>query len=82
VAKYDRSELEAMREKVAEANGFQLYRQYGEDECAHILKVDPSTLKRWRREGKVPFVNYGQRKVRYLGLFIADMMLGLHNGEV
>jgi hypothetical protein len=75
---YSREELEALREKVAVANGFALYRQYGESECAHFLKIDVTTLKRLRRDGKVPYVNLGERQVRYLGIFIADMMLGIH----
>ena len=78
----DRAELEAMREKVAEANGFSLYKQYGEEQAAHFLQVDISTLKRLRREGKVPYVNLGERLVRYLGLHIADMILGVHNATL
>lgn len=82
MARYERSELEAMREKVAAANNFSLYKQYNEETAAHLLGCDLSTLKRWRREGIVPFVRYSPRKVRYLGVFIADLMLGLHNGEI
>lgn len=71
-----------LREKVAAANGFTLYKQYGESEAAHFLQVDVSTLKRWRREGKVPYVNLGERHVRYLGIMIADCMLGVHNAKI
>lgn len=78
----DRDELERMREKVAEANGFALYRQYGEEESAHFLKVDVSTLKRWRREGKTPYVNMGERKIRYMGYMIADILMGVKGGKV
>ena len=75
-------ELQMLREGVAKEYGFALYRQYSEAEAAHFLQVDVSTLKRWRRAGKVPFVNYGERKVRYLGYMVADMMLGVHNAAI
>lgn len=71
----DRDELQAMREGVAKEYGFSLYRRYSEPEAAHFLSVDVSTLKRWRRAGKTPAVNMGERQVRYLGLHIADMMI-------
>jgi hypothetical protein len=70
-----------MREAVAREYGFALYRQYGEEQCAHYLDVDLSTLKRWRREGRTPYVNLGERKVRYLGIHIADMLLGVKGGD-
>ncbi len=72
----DRAERERMREEVAKEYGFKLYRQYGEAEAAVYLDVDISTLKRWRREGRTPYINLGERKVRYLGYMVADMILG------
>ncbi len=77
-----REELEVLREKVAKEYGFALYRQYSEEMAAHFLQVDISSIKRWRREGKTPFINLGQRKIRYLGIHIADMLLGVKNGEI
>jgi predicted site-specific integrase-resolvase len=64
-----------MREAVAKEYGFSLYRQYGEEQAAHILAVDHSTLKRWRAEGLTPYVRMGPRKVRYLGTHIADLLI-------
>jgi excisionase family DNA binding protein len=64
-----------MREGVAAEYKITLFRQYGEEEAAHLLAVDLSTLKRWRREGRVPFVNLGERKVRYFGLHIVDILI-------
>lgn len=64
-----------MREGIAKEYGFALYRQYGEAEAAHYLKVDQSTLKRWRRKGLTSFVNMGERQIRYLGIHIADMLI-------
>jgi transposase-like protein len=72
---------EMRREAVAKAYGFQLYHQYGEEEAAHFLRKDHSTLKRWRRKGMVRFVNMGDRGVRYLGFDIADMILKGVNRE-
>ncbi|WP_442577886.1 hypothetical protein ACSBOB_20275 [Mesorhizobium sp. ASY16-5R] len=73
----DKKEIEMMREGLAKEYGFALYRQYGEAEAAHFLRVDLTTLMRWRRAGKTRCVNLGERKVRYLGIHIADMMLGV-----
>lgn len=67
---------ESMREKVAQEYGFALYRQYGEAQAAHIIGVDLSTLKRRRTSGKVPHVRMGERQVRYLGIHLADILLG------
>src|SRR4051794_3962164 len=64
-----------MREAVAKENGFSLYRQYGEAQAADFIKVDLSTLMRWRRKGLVPFINMGERKIRYFGYQIADVLL-------
>jgi predicted site-specific integrase-resolvase len=64
-----------MRLGVAEEYKITFYRQYGEEEAAHILKVDLSTLKRWRRAGKVPHVNLGERMVRYFGIHIIDILI-------
>ncbi|MBZ9975458.1 hypothetical protein [Mesorhizobium sp. BR-1-1-10] len=64
-----------LREAVALEYDFRLYRQYSEPEAAFILRVDLSTLKRWRRANKAPGVNMGERQVRYWGYKLADFML-------
>ncbi|RVD58839.1 DNA-binding protein [Mesorhizobium sp. M2D.F.Ca.ET.223.01.1.1] len=64
-----------MREGVAKEYGFALYRRYSEKQAAHLLGIDLTTLKRWRRAGKTPYVNLGPRKKQYLGTHIADMMI-------
>lgn len=64
-----------MREGVAKEHGLSLYRQYGEAEAAHFLRIDISTLRRWRRKGLTPFINMGERQIRYLGIHIADMLI-------
>ena len=64
-----------MREGVAREYGIALYRQYGEAEAAHFLQVDHTTLKRMRRDGKVPYVAFSERKIRYLGIHIVDMLI-------
>lgn len=68
-------EHQRLREGVAGEYKIALYRQYGEAEAAHFLQVDLSTLKRWRREGKVPYINMAERKVRYLGVHIVDLLI-------
>jgi hypothetical protein len=71
----DRAELEAMREKVAAANGIVLYRLYNEAQAAHFLQCDITTVKRLRRAGRTPYVNLGERKIRYMGHHICDLMI-------
>ncbi|WP_081278554.1 hypothetical protein [Rhizobium phaseoli] len=66
---------ERMREAIAKEYGFSLFRQYPEKQTAHILSKDISTLKRWRKKGKVKFVRMGDREVAYLGINIADMLI-------
>jgi hypothetical protein len=63
-----------LREGVAEEYGIALYRSYGEKQAATFIGTDYSTLKRWRRAGKTPYVNHGER-VRYMGFQIADIIL-------
>ena len=72
----DKQERQEMRAKVAEENGFALYRQYGEEQVAAFLKVNISTLKRRRRKGSIPFVKMGDRSIKYMGYMIADMLMG------
>lgn len=74
-------EQQKKREDVAKEYGFSLPRNYCEKYTASILDVDLSTLKRWRRAGKTPFINMGERHIRYRGYDIADMLLnGTANG--
>ena len=70
-----------MREAIAKEYGFALYRQYGEEQAAHILNIDLSTLKRWRTEGLTPYIAMGPRKIRYLGIHLADMLTKGVKGE-
>lgn len=64
-----------MREGIALEYGIALYRQYGEEQAAAFLKIDVSTLKRWRRKGITPHIRMGERGVRYLGQHIVDLLL-------
>lgn len=64
-----------IREAVAIENGFALYRQYSEKEAARFVRVDQSTLKRWRRNGLIPYLRFGVIGVRYLGVHVADLII-------
>jgi hypothetical protein len=64
-----------IREAVAMENGFALYRQYSEKEAACFVRVDQSTLKRWRRRGLIPYVRLGENGIRYLGVHVADLII-------
>lgn len=68
-------DLQAMREAIALERGFKLYAQYTEQKAADYLRVDQSTLKRWRLKGKARFVPFGGG-VRYMGIMLADMICG------
>ena len=70
------------RENIARERGFALYREYGEEQAASFIGCDLTTLKRWRRAGKVKAVVKGERHIRYLGFQIADILLfGVKEGE-
>jgi hypothetical protein len=64
-----------LREAVAVENGFALYRQYSEKEAACFARVDPSTLKRWRKKALVSYIRFGANGVRYLGIHVADLII-------
>lgn len=68
-------EHEMRREKVALEVGFKLYLPYAEKVAAALIRRDLSTLKRWRRAGKVRYVPLGDGGVHYMGFHIADMIL-------
>lgn len=72
---FSKEEYISIREAVAREHGITLYKQYSEPQAAHFLDVDLSTLKRWRRAGMVPFVNMGQRQLRYFGFMVCDIMI-------
>lgn len=64
------------REQIAIENGFALYRQYGEKEAAELLGISIATLRRYRKEGKIWFLNKaGKRLITYFGFQIADFLL-------
>lgn len=65
----------AMREAIAIEYGLTLYKHYSEDQAAHLINIDKSTLKRWRRDGRTQFIAFGPRKIRYFGYHIADMLM-------
>ena len=66
-------EVQKVREGVAKELGIALYKAYGEQEAAHFLGLDLTTLKRMRRDGKTPYVALSERKIRYLGIHICDL---------
>jgi hypothetical protein len=69
------AERQKVRHAVAEQYGLKLYAQYTEEEAAvEFLRIDVSTLKRWRRTGRTSYVRFGDRAVRYLGVHIADLL--------
>ncbi len=71
-------EHQMLREKVALENGFSLYKLYSEKQAAAFWGRDISTLKRHRRAGvfknKFPTA-HGTDGVRYLGIYIADLII-------
>jgi hypothetical protein len=64
-----------MREEVAKEKGFQLYAQYGERQAAFFVGVEESWMDRHRKAGDIPFVRLSERKVRYFGYQIADIII-------
>ncbi|WP_342150206.1 hypothetical protein [Methylorubrum sp. SB2] len=68
-------QLNIMRAEVAREHGITLYAQYNEQRAAHFLKLDLSTVRRNRRAGRVPYVQYGNGGVRFLGVMLCDYIL-------
>src|SRR5207244_4522675 len=66
---------ERMREAVALEYGIALFRQYGEEQAAHFLSKDLSTVKRWRAKKLIPHIRLGERGVRYFGFHIVDALI-------
>src|SRR5262245_26317660 len=68
-------ELNKLREAIAEEYGIALFRHYREKDAAEIWGVDVSTVKRWRREGRILFIEMPNGGIKYLGLHIVDVLL-------
>ena len=68
--------LKEMQEGIAEAKGVSLFREYTEAEAADFLEMHVRTLAQMRREGRVGFVRKGPRNIRYLGVHVADFVIG------
>lgn len=66
---------EKMREKVAEAYGLSLYKQYTTKELARFVKIDLATAKRWKLKSLIPFVSMPSGGVRFFGYMIADIII-------
>lgn len=74
----EREEREAMRLGICKQLGLQYYAQYTEPQAAAALKLDPSTLKRWRAAKKIrPVVLPGGKNIRYFGFMVADIAMGI-----
>ncbi|MEP1143974.1 MAG: hypothetical protein ABJH52_09655 [Henriciella sp.] len=65
-----------MREGIAGANGFAPYKRYSEAEAAGFLGIHPQTLKETRLQGRIPYLRLGTRRISYLGIQIADYIIG------
>lgn len=73
----DREELKQMREGICLQYGIKYFAVYDEEQAASFQAKDPSTLKRWRKAGKIfPVVEPGGKGIRYFGFQIADMIMG------
>jgi hypothetical protein len=73
----NREELKEMRVGICEQNKIQYFGSYTEEQAAEFQGKDPSTLKRWRKAGKIfPIIEPGGKGIRYFGWQIADMIMG------
>lgn len=68
-------ELVYMREGIAKEHGIAMWKRYSEPEAAAFLQIDLKTLKHLRYAGKVEPVVLGERKIRYHGYHIIDLIL-------
>lgn len=68
--------LEPLRQKIADAHGFDLYLRYTETQAAEFIGVHPATLKRARLDGEIGFVRVRKRTISYFGFHIANYLIG------
>lgn len=68
-------DLSKLRQAIADEYRIALFRHYREQDAAKFWDVDISTVKRWRREGRIPFIAMPNGGIKYLGLQIVDVLL-------
>jgi hypothetical protein len=68
-------DLQKKREGVAEEYGIAIYRQYSEKQAAPLIGTSYDTLKRKRKQGKIPYVDRGGESVGYMGFMLIDFIL-------
>ncbi|MEL6862077.1 MAG: hypothetical protein AAGL09_09090 [Pseudomonadota bacterium] len=69
-------DMDSLREAIAKDNDIQLFKKYNETETAAFLDIHPRTLKENRLKGRIACIRLGPRTVRYLGIQIADYIIG------
>jgi len=67
--------LQKLRQAIAAEYEIALYRQYCERDAARFWSVDVSTVKRWRRQSQLPFIEMPNGGIKYFGFHIVDVLL-------
>jgi hypothetical protein len=70
------TDVERLREQIAEANNIVLFRKYGELEAAEFIGIHAQTLKQHRLGGRIQYLQIGKRNVAYFGFHIIDYLIG------
>ena len=68
-------QITELHKSIAMGNGFELYRHYSESQAAKFLGLHPVTLKKKRLAGKISYLRFGKRSLKYFGYQIADHFL-------
>jgi hypothetical protein len=69
------NDSDALRQAIADGNGFELYCHYPEAQAAKVLKMHAVTLKKLRLDKQISHVRLGKRNVGYFGYQIADFFI-------
>ena len=67
---------EELLERIAAANGIELFKKYSEADAAPLIGIHPQTLKQYRLAGRIQFLRIGSRSIAYFGFHIVEYLVG------
>ena len=71
----DVPQLTEFHERIAEAQGLNLYGKYSEREAAEVLSLSIVSLRRLRNSGEIEFVRVSPRKICFFGFQLIQCLL-------
>lgn len=74
-------ELSEFHERIAEAQGLNLYGKYSEREAAEVLNLSIVSLRRLRNSGDIEFVRVSPRKICFFGFQLIQCLVNSMESE-